>query len=110
MNLPEAEAAGEIILKTETIEICPPFRESGGMNVLKSPDKGNGGNGNHKNLDVCSIVIFGASGDLTARKLIPAFYQLFKEKFWLASVKKIRKNFLRAHESKNHHHSQKSRS
>src|SRR5271156_3815602 len=28
----------------------------------------------------CSIVIFGASGDLTARKLIPAFYQLFKEK------------------------------
>src|SRR5262249_6035726 len=28
----------------------------------------------------CSIVIFGASGDLTARKLIPAFYHLFKEK------------------------------
>src|SRR6266699_2431720 len=27
----------------------------------------------------CSIVIFGASGDLTARKLIPAFYHLFKE-------------------------------
>jgi glucose-6-phosphate 1-dehydrogenase len=50
------------------------------MKVLKSPDKVNGGNGNHKNLDVCSIVIFGASGDLTARKLIPAFYQLFKEK------------------------------
>jgi glucose-6-phosphate 1-dehydrogenase len=30
--------------------------------------------------DPCSIVIFGASGDLTARKLIPAFYHLCKEK------------------------------
>jgi glucose-6-phosphate 1-dehydrogenase len=28
----------------------------------------------------CSIVIFGASGDLTARKLIPALYHLFKDK------------------------------
>ena len=28
----------------------------------------------------CSIVIFGASGDLTARKLIPAFYHLAREK------------------------------
>lgn len=28
----------------------------------------------------CSIVIFGASGDLTLRKLIPAFYHLFKDK------------------------------
>jgi len=27
----------------------------------------------------CSIVIFGASGDLTARKLIPAFYHLCKD-------------------------------
>ncbi len=33
-----------------------------------------------KNLTPCSIVIFGASGDLTARKLIPALYHLFKEK------------------------------
>jgi glucose-6-phosphate 1-dehydrogenase len=32
-----------------------------------------------KAADPCSIVIFGASGDLTARKLIPALYQLFKE-------------------------------
>jgi glucose-6-phosphate 1-dehydrogenase len=31
-------------------------------------------------VDPCSIVIFGASGDLTARKLIPAFYHLHKEK------------------------------
>src|SRR5580698_2734821 len=28
----------------------------------------------------CSIIIFGASGDLTARKLIPALYHLFKDK------------------------------
>jgi glucose-6-phosphate 1-dehydrogenase len=33
-----------------------------------------------KTLEPCSIIIFGASGDLTARKLIPAFYQLCKEK------------------------------
>jgi len=32
-----------------------------------------------RNLDPCSIVIFGASGDLTARKLIPALYHLAKE-------------------------------
>jgi len=30
--------------------------------------------------DPCSIVIFGASGDLTARKLIPAFYHLARER------------------------------
>jgi glucose-6-phosphate 1-dehydrogenase len=39
-----------------------------------------GSNGNGKTLDACTIVIFGASGDLTARKLIPALYHLFKEK------------------------------
>jgi len=33
-----------------------------------------------KPLEPCTIVIFGASGDLTARKLIPAFYHLCKEK------------------------------
>ena len=33
-----------------------------------------------KNLEPCSIVIFGASGDLTARKLIPALYHLLAEK------------------------------
>jgi glucose-6-phosphate 1-dehydrogenase len=32
-----------------------------------------------KPVEPCSIVIFGASGDLTYRKLIPAFYHLFKE-------------------------------
>ena len=34
----------------------------------------------HKAVEPCSVVIFGASGDLTARKLIPALYHLFKEK------------------------------
>src|SRR5213594_1137970 len=33
-----------------------------------------------KVIEPCSIVIFGASGDLTSRKLIPALYQLFIEK------------------------------
>ena len=33
-----------------------------------------------KNVEPCTIVIFGASGDLTARKLIPALYHLFCEK------------------------------
>lgn len=32
-----------------------------------------------KKLDPCSFVIFGASGDLTARKLIPALYNLYRE-------------------------------
>lgn len=34
----------------------------------------------HRPAESCSIVIFGASGDLTARKLIPALYHLFREK------------------------------
>ncbi len=33
-----------------------------------------------KTVDPCTIVIFGASGDLTARKLIPALYHLFSKK------------------------------
>ncbi len=33
-----------------------------------------------KAVEPCTVVIFGASGDLTARKLIPAFYHLFGEK------------------------------
>jgi len=33
-----------------------------------------------KPVEPCSIVIFGASGDLTSRKLIPALYHLHKEK------------------------------
>jgi glucose-6-phosphate 1-dehydrogenase len=48
------------------------------MQTLLSP-AAVAGNGSAKKLDPCSIVIFGASGDLTARKLIPALYHLFKE-------------------------------
>ena len=59
------------------------------MNILNSPAPAAGGNGSHKNLDACSIVIFGASGDLTARKLIPALYQLFKEKQMPATFRVI---------------------
>ena len=33
-----------------------------------------------KVIEPCTIVIFGASGDLTARKLVPALYHLFKER------------------------------
>ncbi|HVU07622.1 MAG TPA: glucose-6-phosphate dehydrogenase [Verrucomicrobiae bacterium] len=33
-----------------------------------------------KPVEPCSIIIFGASGDLTARKLIPALYHLAKDK------------------------------
>lgn len=33
-----------------------------------------------KIVEPCTIVIFGASGDLTIRKLIPALYHLFREK------------------------------
>ena len=43
-------------------------------------DLSSNGGGSGKTLDACTIVIFGASGDLTARKLIPALYHLFKEK------------------------------
>src|SRR2546426_4980987 len=31
-------------------------------------------------IEPCSIIIFGASGDLTSRKLIPALYHLFVDK------------------------------
>jgi len=47
------------------------------MRILNSPDSA-AGNGERKHADPCSIIIFGASGDLTARKLIPALYHLFK--------------------------------
>src|SRR5216110_497592 len=59
------------------------------MTILNSPAKTSGGNGDRKNLDACTIVIFGASGDLTARKLIPALYQLFKEKQMPATFRVI---------------------
>jgi glucose-6-phosphate 1-dehydrogenase len=34
----------------------------------------------HRDLTPCTLIIFGASGDLTARKLIPALYQLHRER------------------------------
>lgn len=40
------------------------------QNQLEDPSRHN------KNLDPCILVIFGASGDLTARKLMPALYNL----------------------------------
>ena len=49
------------------------------MRILNSPDS-LAGNGDRKQSDACTIVIFGASGDLTARKLIPALYHLYKDK------------------------------
>ena len=58
------------------------------MRILNSPARTNGGN-DRKNLETCSIVIFGASGDLTARKLIPAIYHLFKEKQMPATFRVI---------------------
>ena len=45
--------------------------------------------GERKILDPCTIVIFGASGDLTARKLIPALYHLFKEKLMPSSFRVV---------------------
>src|SRR5579872_4042344 len=42
-----------------------------------------------KAVEPCSIVIFGASGDLTSRKLIPALYHLFKEKQMPATFRVI---------------------
>jgi len=52
-----------------------------GMSIVNSSEPSHGDIGaERKILTPCTIVIFGASGDLTARKLIPALYHLFKEK------------------------------
>jgi glucose-6-phosphate 1-dehydrogenase len=48
------------------------------LNLREEPCQGDI-SGERKTLEPCTIVIFGASGDLTARKLIPALYHLFKE-------------------------------
>ena len=55
---------------------------------LDEPAAGNI-NAERKAPEPCSIVIFGASGDLTARKLIPAFYHLCKDKQMPASFRVI---------------------
>ncbi len=38
-------------------------------------------NNTQRTADPCVMVIFGATGDLTKRKLFPALYNLAKEKF-----------------------------
>jgi glucose-6-phosphate 1-dehydrogenase len=48
------------------------------MNSANSPEARSGGLS--ETLEPFSIIIFGASGDLTARKLIPALYHLYKDK------------------------------
>jgi glucose-6-phosphate 1-dehydrogenase len=52
------------------------------MGDTKNPDEALAGHigAERKAPEACTIVIFGASGDLTARKLIPAFYHLYKDK------------------------------
>jgi glucose-6-phosphate 1-dehydrogenase len=87
--LPEASASGEIILERETLKSAAVCAKVAPMRIFNSPDKTAGGNGDRKNLDACTIVIFGASGDLTARKLIPALYHLFKEKLMPATFRVV---------------------
>jgi glucose-6-phosphate 1-dehydrogenase len=51
------------------------------MSILNMSEECHGDiSAERKSLTPCTIVIFGASGDLTSRKLIPALYHLFKEK------------------------------
>ncbi len=52
-------------MATETTVLPNPLRE--GMRLRRTPDP-------------CAMVIFGASGDLTQRKLIPALYYLARER------------------------------
>jgi len=49
------------------------------LNVPAEHPNGDSG-ADRKALTPCTVVIFGASGDLTARKLVPALYHLFKDK------------------------------
>ncbi len=51
------------------------------MPALESSDSsGSCLNESRKPAEPCTIVIFGASGDLTSRKLIPALYHLYKDR------------------------------
>src|SRR5262249_46634570 len=56
--------------------ICSKFRFVENLDEIMACRLDSG----RKLVEPCSIVIFGASGDLTSRKLIPALYHLFKEK------------------------------
>src|SRR5256885_1817876 len=62
------------------LEIRTPLSHRPLMNRLQESDETCRLGEVRKGLEPCSIIIFGASGDLTARKLIPAFYHLYKEK------------------------------
>src|ERR1041385_6988119 len=65
------------VRRHSVIEIALP---PGHVCALPDPEAGYIAAESRKPSDPCSIVIFGASGDLTARKLIPALYHLFKDK------------------------------
>jgi glucose-6-phosphate 1-dehydrogenase len=58
--------------KDDSLKAAAEARTTGAGNVCEfvAPDS----------LSPCMLVIFGASGDLTSRKLIPAFYNLFLNK------------------------------
>ena len=60
------------------------------MSIVNGSEPSHGDIGaERKSLTPCTIVIFGASGDLTSRKLIPALYQLFLEKQMPASFRVV---------------------
>lgn len=48
--------------------------------VQVNPDKAAAARSNERTPDPCIVVIFGASGDLTKRKLLPALYHLEQAK------------------------------
>ncbi len=54
---------------TAATPVAVTARPSGAQPVIPSPDRA----------DPCTVVIFGAAGDLTRRKLLPALYQLARE-------------------------------
>ena len=64
------------------IEILPALRHCSRMSVTQPSEESQVCNIGEvrKAVEPCTIVIFGASGDLTARKLIPALYHLAKDK------------------------------
>jgi hypothetical protein len=64
------------------IEILPALRHCSCMSYSEQHDEPTVCNisETRKPVEPCTIVIFGASGDLTARKLIPALYHLAKDK------------------------------
>ena len=64
------------------VEFLARLGDDASVNPFRKPDESRSCRlgESKKVLEPCSIVIFGASGDLTSRKLIPALYHLSKEK------------------------------